>query len=110
MVEHFYLALEHLGGLGLLLKDTIRQGYRRPREWGLLMGQLHHLGVGSAPIVLTTALFTGMVLALQTAASWAAFGKLLIGDVVSLSIVRELGPVLSALMIGGRVGAGITAE
>jgi phospholipid/cholesterol/gamma-HCH transport system permease protein len=102
--------LEHLGGLGLLVKDTFRQGLRRPREWRLCLEQLHHLGVGSTPIVLTTALFTGMVLALQTAASWAAFGKLLIGDVVSLSLVRELGPVLSALMIGGRVGAGITAE
>src|SRR5215467_8528927 len=105
MVDHFILAMEHIGGLGLLLRDTLRQGLRRPREWDILLGQLHHLGVGSAPIVLTTALFTGMVLALQTAASWAAFGKLLIGDVVSLSIVRELGPVLSDLMIGGRVGA-----
>jgi phospholipid/cholesterol/gamma-HCH transport system permease protein len=110
MFDFLNMTLEHLGGLGLLLRDTFRHGFRRPREWGILIGQMNHLGVGSAPIVLTTALFTGMVLALQTAASWAAFGKLLIGDVVSLSIVRELGPVLSALMIGGRVGAGITAE
>ena len=52
-----------------------------------------------------------MVLALQTAYSLAAFGgKLFIGRVVSLSLVRELGPVLTALMVGGRVGAGITAE
>ena len=110
MVEFLIQALEHLGGLGLLVIDTVRQGLRRPREWRAWIEQLHHLGVGSAPIVLTTSLFTGMVLALQTAASWVAFGKFLIGDVVALSIVRELGPVLSALMIGGRVGAGITAE
>jgi len=110
MVDFLIGALEHIGGLGLLVRDTFRRGCRRPFEWSLWVDQLHHLGVGSTPIVLTTALFTGMVLALQTAASWAAFGKLLIGDVVALSIVRELGPVLSALMIGGRVGAGITAE
>lgn len=110
MVDFAIRALEHTGGLGLLFRDTLRQGLRRPREWRIWLDQLHHLGVGSTPIVLTTALFTGMVLALQTAASWAAFGKFLIGDVVALSIVRELGPVLSALMIGGRVGAGITAE
>jgi phospholipid/cholesterol/gamma-HCH transport system permease protein len=110
LVEFLIRALEHVGGLGLLVRDTFRQGLRRPREWRICIEQLHHLGVGSAPIVLTTALFTGMVLALQTAASWVAFGKFLIGDVVALSIVRELGPVLSALMIGGRVGAGITAE
>jgi phospholipid/cholesterol/gamma-HCH transport system permease protein len=110
MVDILNATLEHLGGIGILARNTFRQGMRRPREWSILVEQLQHLGVGSAPIVLTTALFTGMVLALQTAVSWAAFGKLLIGDVVSLSIVRELGPVLSALMIGGRVGAGITAE
>jgi len=110
VVDFLIRTLEHLGGLGLLAWDTFRRGFRRPREWRLWVDQLHHLGVGSAPIVLTTLLFTGMVLALQTAASWVSFGKLLIGDVVALSIVRELGPVLSALVIGGRVGAGITAE
>jgi len=110
MVDFLIRALEHIGGLGLLVRDTFRQGLRRPREWRICLEQLHHLGVGSTPIVLTTALFTGMVLALQTAASFVAFGTLLIGDVVALSITRELGPVLSALMIGGRVGAGITAE
>ena len=58
-----------------------------------------------------TALFTGMVLALQTAYSLEAFGgKMFVGRVVSLSLVRELGPVLTALMVGGRVGSGITAE
>jgi phospholipid/cholesterol/gamma-HCH transport system permease protein len=110
MVDFLIRALEHIGGLGLLVRDTFRRGLRRPREWRICLEQLHHLGVGSAPIVLTTALFTGMVLALQTAASFVAFGTLLIGDVVALSITRELGPGLSALMIGGRVGAGITAE
>jgi phospholipid/cholesterol/gamma-HCH transport system permease protein len=56
-------------------------------------------------------LFTGMVLALQTAFSLAAYGgKAFVGDIIALSVVRELGPVLTALMVSGRVGAGITAE
>ena len=61
--------------------------------------------------MLITALFTGMVLALQTGIALARFGaKPYVGSVVGLSLARELGPVLTALMVGGRVGAGITAE
>ena len=61
--------------------------------------------------MLITALFTGMVLALQTGFALARFGaKPYVGSVVGLSLARELGPVLTALMVGGRVGAGITAE
>jgi len=56
-------------------------------------------------------LFTGMVLALQTAYSLATYGgQAFVGDIVALSVVRELGPVLTALMVAGRVGAGVTAE
>jgi phospholipid/cholesterol/gamma-HCH transport system permease protein len=72
---------------------------------------MDELGVKSLSITGITALFTGMVLALQSAYSLEAFGgKQFIGRVVSLSLVRELGPVLTALMVGGRVGSGITAE
>jgi phospholipid/cholesterol/gamma-HCH transport system permease protein len=72
---------------------------------------MDELGVKSVSITGITALFTGMVLALQSAYSLEAFGgKAFIGRVVSLSLVRELGPVLTALMVGGRVGSGITAE
>ncbi len=75
------------------------------------MNQFYQIGVRSTSIVVVTAVFIGMVLALQTAYSLQDFGgKLLIGRVVSLSLVRELAPVLMALMVGGRVGAGITAE
>ncbi len=75
------------------------------------MRQFHHIGVQSLSITNITALFTGMVLALQAAYALSAFGAdVFIGDLVSLSIVRELGPVLTALLVGGRVGAGITAE
>jgi phospholipid/cholesterol/gamma-HCH transport system permease protein len=73
--------------------------------------QLEAIGARSTTIVLITALFTGMVLALQTGFALARFGaKPYVGSVVGLSLARELGPVLTALMVGGRVGAGITAE
>ena len=75
------------------------------------MEQLYQLGVRSLTITNITLLFTGMVLAIQTAYSLSAFGgKAFVGDILALSIVRELGPVLTALMVAGRVGAGVTAE
>ena len=65
----------------------------------------------SLPIILLTATFTGMVLAIQTAYGLSRFGaKNYVGNIVSLAIVRELGPVLTAVMLCGRVGAGIAAE
>ena len=83
----------------------------RPFYSAEVLHQMDELGVKSLSITGITALFTGMVLALQTAYSLEAFGgKMFIGRVVSLSLVRELGPVLTALMVGGRVGSGITAE
>jgi phospholipid/cholesterol/gamma-HCH transport system permease protein len=103
--------LAELGGLFSLGWDTLRQTLRRPLEWQLWMEQLYQLGVRSLTITNLTLLFTGMVLAIQTAYSLAAYGgKAFVGDIVALSVVRELGPVLTALVVAGRVGAGITAE
>src|SRR5207342_2355263 len=103
--------LSELGGLLLLAVDALRQGFRRPFERALWIDQLEHLGVQSLTITNVTLLFTGMVLAVQTAYSLSSYGgSSLIGDLLALSIVRELGPVLTALMVAGRVGAGITAE
>ncbi len=100
-----------VGGLAELAVQTVQQTIRGPFEGPILLVQLDQIGVKSLSIVAITALFIGMVLALQTAYSLAEFGgKLFIGKVVSLSLVRELAPVLMSLMVGGRVGAGITAE
>jgi phospholipid/cholesterol/gamma-HCH transport system permease protein len=111
MGEQLLTALQHVGRVAVLAGDTFRFAFRRPFGFDLLMGQLHHLGVRSLSITNITALFTGMVLALQTAHTLGIYGaKLLIGDAVSISIVRELGPVLTSLLVAGRVGAGITAE
>jgi len=105
------LALSHVGSISLLFGRTVRETVRRRPEWSVVLDQMHNLGVRSLAIATVTALFTGMVLSLQTSYSLAAYGaKLFVGDIVALSLVRELGPVLTALMVGGRVGAGITAE
>jgi len=103
--------LVEIGGMVRLARHTVRHALRRPFELDLWMEQLFHLGVKSLTITNLTLLFTGMVLALQTAYSLATYGgQAFVGDIVALSVVRELGPVLTALMVAGRVGAGVTAE
>jgi phospholipid/cholesterol/gamma-HCH transport system permease protein len=76
-----------------------------------IIEQLDVIGIGSMTVVLLTGLFTGMVLALQTGMTLDRFGaRSVVGSLVSASMVRELGPVLTALMVTGRVGSGIAAE
>jgi phospholipid/cholesterol/gamma-HCH transport system permease protein len=83
----------------------------RPRYLDEVLAQMDSLGVGSLSIVVLTGMFTGMVLALQSAASLDAFGaRPYVGRLVCVSMVRELGPVLTALMVTGRVGSGMAAE
>ncbi len=83
----------------------------RDRRWNLLVDQMEKIGVASFPLVFLTALFTGMVLALQSAYQLQRMGaENYIASLVALSITRELGPVLTALVIAGRVGAAITAQ
>jgi phospholipid/cholesterol/gamma-HCH transport system permease protein len=73
--------------------------------------QFDAIGVGSLTVVLLTGLFTGMVLALQSGLTLDQFGaRSMVGRLVSASMVKELGPVLTALMVTGRVGSGIAAE
>jgi phospholipid/cholesterol/gamma-HCH transport system permease protein len=72
---------------------------------------MRSLGVRSLAIVLLTSGFTGLVLVMQSGYEMAIYGaKMYIGTLLSVSLVRELGPVLTALVVAGRVGAGITAE
>jgi len=77
----------------------------------MLFQQAEQVGVQSLPVVLLTALFTGMVLALQSYIVFHRFSaESLTGLVVSMSVVRELGPVLVGLMVAGRIGASFAAE
>ena len=104
-------AMEYLGGLAEMAWQAIQGCLSRPFYSTEVLTQLDEIGVKSLSITGITAFSTGMVLALQTAYALAAFGgKMFVGRVVALSLLRELGPVLTALMVGGRVGSGITAE
>ncbi|MGZ5433699.1 MAG: MlaE family ABC transporter permease [Thermoanaerobaculia bacterium] len=101
----------YVGGLTDLAMQTMQQIRRGPIERPLLIQQFEQIGFRSLSIVIITSAFIGMVLALQTAYALEDFGgKLFVGMIVSLSLVRELAPVLMSLMVGGRVGAGMTAE
>lgn len=102
---------KHCHRVNTLLVSTTVQLFRRPLYFSTIVEQMEQIGVRSLSIVLLTNFFTGMVLALQTGYQLERFGaKMYIGVVVALSIVRELGPVLTALVVAGRVGAGIAAE
>src|SRR5688572_22655682 len=105
------VSMNQVGELADLAVQTVQQARRGPIERPLLMAQFDQIGVRSLSIVIITSAFIGMVLALQTAYALEDFGgKLFVGMIVSLSLVRELAPVLMGLMVGGRVGAGMTAE
>ncbi len=72
---------------------------------------MQEIGINSVPVVLITAVFTGMVLALQTFTGFKRFGaESLVGSVVALSMTREMGPVLTGLIVAGRAGAAMAAE
>src|SRR5262245_7432376 len=95
----------------LLSGAALRALFTPPRYSREIVSQMDKLGVGSLSIVVLTGMFTGMVLALQSAASLDVFGaRPYVGRLVCVSMVRELGPVLTALMVTGRVGSGMAAE
>ncbi|MEY4669308.1 MAG: toluene transporter subunit: rane component of superfamily [Pseudomonadota bacterium] len=103
--------LTALGAYALLLLDVIRDILKHGVNMREVSRQILLIGVSSIPIILLTAVFTGMVLALQTAYGLHRFGaKNYVGNLVGLALARELGPVLTAVMVCGRVGAGIAAE
>jgi phospholipid/cholesterol/gamma-HCH transport system permease protein len=99
------------GELTILTWRALRALVRPPFEIRLWIAEAEQIGWRSLGVAAITTIFTGMVLALQTAYSLPSIGvKYYIGTVVSKSIVRELGPVLTALIVGGRIGSGMTAE
>ncbi|MFC1626561.1 MlaE family ABC transporter permease, partial [Pseudomonadota bacterium] len=109
MISEQFLA--QLGLYATTLGKTSKRILSSPRYPRLILAQAEEVGVQSLPVVLLTALFTGMVLALQSYIVFHRFAaESMIGVVVSLSMVRELGPVLVGLMVAGRVGASFAAE
>ncbi len=102
--------------MGELIFLTIRINawmFRKPYDFRLVLQQMVRIGVESIPVAITTAFFTGMVVALQSGYTLEIKMKGIsqfLGSVVSLSLVRELGPVLTALVLSGRMGSAVAAE
>jgi phospholipid/cholesterol/gamma-HCH transport system permease protein len=103
--------LRELGGGWLLLMQTLKELRTRPLYMKLVTDQIYQIGIRSNVLILITAASTGMVMALQFGLGLEKFGgKLYVPKIVSLSIVREIGPVFCSLMLAARVGAGIASE
>lgn len=99
------------GGLGILVKNIWRELRHKPFGMKLVIDQVFHIGHRSLPIVVITAASTGMVMTLQFGLGLERFGgTLYVPRIITLSILREMGPVFTALMIAARVGAGIASE
>src|ERR1700738_3769482 len=95
----------------ILSGTAIADIFTRPHYWADIFTQMDSIGVGSMPIVILTGFFTGCVLALQSATALQEFGAVSkTGSLVALSMVKELGPVLTGLMISGRNAAGMASE
>lgn len=95
----------------LLAGRSVANLFRTPRYLADTIQQADLIGVGSLPVVVLTGFFTGLVLALQSSNTLQRFGSVsLIGQLVSTSMVRELGPVLTSLMVAGRNSSGMASE
>jgi len=101
----------HMGQMTDMVFGTAKSMFRRPFEGKAIIAQLESLGVASMGIVTVTSVFIGMVMAVQFAFGLRKFGGMeYTGRVVGLSFARELAPTLTAVIVGGRIGAGMAAE
>jgi phospholipid/cholesterol/gamma-HCH transport system permease protein len=100
-----------MGSMALFLINAIAVTFQRPFKFRLLLKQIRFFGSKSLLVIALTGAFTGMVLALQLYYTLRKFGsEALLGPAIALSLIRELGPVLSALMVTGRAGSALAAE
>jgi phospholipid/cholesterol/gamma-HCH transport system permease protein len=107
----FLSLLRDLGHMFLFLLNALSFIFRPPFKFRILLRQIRFFGNKSLVVILLTGSFTGMVLALQIFYTLNKFGsEALLGPAVALSLIRELGPVLSGLMVTGRAGSALTAE
>ncbi|NWF91588.1 MAG: ABC transporter permease [Syntrophaceae bacterium] len=103
--------VEEAGRIMILFVQTMSWIFRPPMQGREVLKQMEEVGVRSFPVVIITAAFTGMVLALQSFTGFKRFNaESMVGTVVALSMTRELGPVLTGLMVSGRVGSAMAAE
>ncbi|MBM3220993.1 MAG: ABC transporter permease [Candidatus Rokubacteria bacterium] len=103
--------VEALGRFGAFFGVAVALAFTPPFRLRAFVSRIHYIGFNSLLIILLTGTFTGMVLGLQIYFTLSRFGsEAYLGPAVALSIIRELGPVLSALMVTGRAGSALTAE
>lgn len=109
--EWFEEQLNFLGGITLLIRDCIREGFSKPIYWKLLIEQIYQIGVRSFPLILVTSGAIGMVMSLQFGFGLEKFGgKPYVPRLVASTIFREIGPMFTSLMLAARVGAGMASE
>jgi len=110
-MKHLTAIIGHIGGTWLLLMRSLQFIGTLPRQFPRFIEQCYLIGYTTLPIVTILSFFIGSVLALQSGYSMDNFGaKQFIGTLVGLTIARELGPVMVAILVAGRVGSAITAE
>ncbi|WP_415064129.1 MlaE family ABC transporter permease [Bdellovibrio sp.] len=102
--------LHFVGGVGLLTREVLKELKGR-FYWKLLVEQIFQIGARSLPLIVITAVSTGMVMSLQFGLGLEKFGgKLYVPKLLAVTILREMGPVFTSLMLAARVGAGIASE
>ena len=105
------LLAEHIGAAARFLYMIVIRNPRLTRLWPLIVEEIYSVGVLSLFIMIVSGLFLGMVLALQGYSILTRFGSAeQLGQLVALSVLRELGPVISGLLFAGRAGSAVTAE
>lgn len=111
LFKQFYSFLLFNAGITKLTFQIIQEGLRKLPPMSLIIEQVYQIGIRSLPLIFITTCSIGMVMALQFGISLEKFGgKIYVPKVVSLSIVRELGPVFASMMIAARIGSGMTSE
>src|SRR5690606_12712314 len=103
--------LAHVGQVSRMAIGSLRAGMRRPFEWKAIVEQIEAVGVASLGIVFVSSVFIGMVMSVQFAFGLRKFGGMeYTPRVIALSFAREMAPTMTAVIVGGRIGAGMAAE
>lgn len=108
---YFLEWLRFLGGTAILFRQIVKNLFSHRLYWNLIIEQIYQVGIRSTPLVLITAASTGMVMALQFGLGLEKFGgKMYVPKLLAVTVLREMGPMFTSLMVAARVGAGFASE